>query len=276
MKTRRVPLHCMPVGPAVLRAAVLAAVLLGGASGCTHNQLKRSTGFTRESLSDLRYTHILDNLAMMVRNPAAVPNPVVISGGVVQVSDNGGGTGDITNIFPYGLLTASRTVSEQWSLSPLQNAEKLMLMRCAYQILLGSSLQHESGCVEELQHALGDVDLCTAIPRGWFHVGGKRDVPRSARYCGRYHDTYVWVTDEGLDDFSRFYLTMMRLYQLELEKKTATVTRTYEGSPAAGVLSQTVVQTVEEVPIADDPNPVKGTGEFPVTGQGLQFIPTAP
>ena len=272
MKTSR----AITFRPAVVLTAALAAVLVGGASGCTHNQLKRSTGFTRESLSDLRYTHILENLAMMVRNPAAVPNPVVISGGVVQVSDNGAGTGDITNIFPYGLLSASRTVSEQWSLSPLQNAEKLMLMRCAYQILLGSELQHDTGCVEELQHALGDVDLCTAIPRGWFHVGGKRDVPRSARYCGHYHDTYVWVNDEGLDDFSRFYLTMMRLYQLELEKKTATVTRTYEGPPTANALAQTVVQTIEEIPIADDPNPVKGTGEFPVTGQGLQFIPTAP
>ena len=27
---------------------------------------------------------------------------------------------------------------------------------------------------------------------------------------------------------------------------------------------------------ADDPNPVRGTVEFPVTGQGQQFIPTAP
>lgn len=69
---------------------------------------------------------------------------------------------------------------------------------------------------------------------------------------------------------------MMRLYQLELEKKTATVTRTYDGSPAEGVLAQTVVQTVEQLPIANQPNPVKGTGEFPVTGQGLQFIPSAP
>ncbi|MEI7863060.1 MAG: hypothetical protein WCJ21_10535, partial [Planctomycetota bacterium] len=55
------------------------------APGCTHLQLKRSTVFTRNSLAELRYTHILDNLAMMVANPAAVPNPVVISGGVVQV-----------------------------------------------------------------------------------------------------------------------------------------------------------------------------------------------
>jgi hypothetical protein len=246
------------------------------APGCTHLQLKRSTAFTRNSLAELRYTHILDNLALMVANPAAVPNPVVISGGVVQVSDNGAGTGDITNIFPFGLLNASRTVSEQWSLSPLQNAEKLALMRCAFQILLNSQLQYDPPCAEQLQHALGCDDLCEAIPRGWFHAGCKRDVPKTALYCGHYQDTYVWVMDDGLNDFSKFYLTMMRLYQLELEKKTANVTRTYEGGPADGVLSQTVVQTVEELPLTDTPNPFKGSGEFPVTGQGLQFIPTAP
>ena len=47
-------------------------------------------------MSDLRYRHILDNLAMMVRNPATVPNPVAINGGVVQISDNVTGIGNIT------------------------------------------------------------------------------------------------------------------------------------------------------------------------------------
>ena len=245
------------------------------APGCTHLQLKRSTALTQRSMSDLRFKHMLDNLALMVSNPAGVPNPVVISGGVVQVSDNGAGTGNITDLFPFGLFTAGRTVSEQWSLSPLQNSEKLALMRCAFQVLLNSNLQYEDACQQRLREALGEEDLCVAIPRGWYHVGCKRDVPRDARYCGNYDDTYVWVTDEGLDGFAHFYLTMMRLYQLELEKKTATVTRTYEGGPEEGALSQTVVQTVEELPLSNEPSPSKSAGEFPVTGQGLQFIPTA-
>jgi hypothetical protein len=256
----------------VVLIACLAAV---SAPGCTHIQLKRSTALTQRSMSDLRFKHMLDNLALMVHNPAGVPNPVVVSGGVVQVSDNGGGTGNITDIFPFGLFTAGRTVSEQWSLSPLQNSQKLALMRCTFQVLLNSDLQYEDGCNERLREALGEDDLCVAIPRGWFHVGRKRDVPRDACYSGNHKDTYVWVTEDGLDDFAHFYLTMMRLYQLELEKKTATVTRTYEGGPEEGVLSQTVVQTIEELPLSNEPTPSKSAGEFPVTGQGLQFIPTA-
>jgi hypothetical protein len=100
-------------------------------------------------MSDLRYRHVLDNLAMMVRNPATVPNPVAINGGVVQISDNGTGLANITpNAFGmaghitqyFAGLTASRTVSEQWSLTPLHNPEKLKLMRCAFQLLLNSDL----------------------------------------------------------------------------------------------------------------------------------------
>src|SRR5271166_6663094 len=132
------------------RFCVILALLPVLSTGCTHNQLRRSTSMTQASMSDLRYKHILDNLAMMVRNPATVPNPVAINGGVVQISDNGTGLGNITwnplaaappklyNIF-FG-LTGSRTVSEQWSLTPLHNPEKLRLMRYTYQLLLNSDL----------------------------------------------------------------------------------------------------------------------------------------
>src|SRR4051795_12865511 len=103
-------------------------------SGCTNHQLQRSTNLTQQSMSDLRYKHILDNLAMMVRNPATVPNPVAINGGVVQISDNATGAGNI-NWNPFGVIitqyllgiTGSRTISEQWSLTPLHNPEKLSL-----------------------------------------------------------------------------------------------------------------------------------------------------
>ena len=174
------------------------------ACGCTNNQLLRSTSQTQKSMSDLRYKHILDNLAMMVRNPATVPNPVAINGGVVQINDIGTAIGNITGIpsgsrtFQYFLgLTGSRTVSEQWSLTPLQNPEKLRLMRYAFQLLLNSDLVHYDDGEEKLRAFLGDEEFATAIPKGWFCVGKKHDVPRNARYCGSYHDVYVWVMDDG-------------------------------------------------------------------------------
>jgi hypothetical protein len=263
------------------RIWLMAAMIPVLAGGCTHHQLRRSTNHTQQTMSDLRYKHVLDNLAMMVRNPAAVPNPVAINGGVVQISDNGMGIGNIT-WNPLGMvgtrqyflgLTGGRTVSEQWSLTPLHNPEKLELMRCAFQILLGSELAQCGDCEKKLRDFLGEEGFATAIPRGWFHAGTKHDVPRAARYWGSYHEVYVWVTDDGLDGLSRFYLTILRIALLEPQQRTAQVIRTYEGGPADGKLKTTEVRTVERLPIKNEPTPAFSGAELPVTGQGLQFVP---
>jgi hypothetical protein len=233
-------------------------------------------------MSDLRYKHILDNLAMMVRNPATVPNPVAINGGVVQISDNGSGLGNLTwnpvgklGVTQYFFgLTGSRTISEQWSLTPLHNPEKLQLMRWAYQVLLESDLIFSDDGEKKLRAFLGDEEFARAIPRGWFNVGTKHQVPKDARFCGSYHDVYVWVTDEGLDGLSRFYLTILRIALLEANQRTAEVVRKYDGAANAGNLKATEVRSVEKLPIQDEPTPSARGGEFPVTGQGLQFVPT--
>lgn len=233
-------------------------------------------------MSDLRYMHILDNLAMMVRNPATVPNPVAINGGVVQISDNGTAATAFTwNSFGVRHVTqylfgptASRTISEQWQLTPLHNPEKLKLMRYAFQLLLDSELVYLDDGAEKLRKFLGDEEFATAIPKGWFCVGTKHDVPKNARYCGSYHDVYVWVTDEGVDGLSRFYLTILRIALMEQQRKTAQVTRTYAGGPEGGRLTETKVQSVEELPIRNAPAPASGAGEFPQPRQGLYFVPT--
>jgi len=233
-------------------------------------------------MSDLRYKHILDNLAMMVRNPATVPNPVAINGGVVQISDNGTGMASFiwnpltkpgTPVQYLLGFTGSRTVSEQWSLTPLHNPEKLQLMRCAYQLLLDSDLVYRDDTEQKLRAFLGDEEFARAIPKGWFGVGTKHQVPRDARFCGSYHDVYVWVTDDGLDGLSRFYLTILRIALLEANRRTAQVTRTYDGAASGGNLKTTEVLSVEELPIRNEPTPSPRAGEFPMTGQGLQFVP---
>jgi len=274
-------IHGMTGGYMTKRFCVILTVIPVLACGCTHRQLRRSTNQTQQTMSDLRYKHILDNLAMMVRNPATVPNPVAINGGVVQISDNGTGMGNITwNSFgtrlttPFLGFTGSRTISEQWSLTPLHNPEKLRLMRCAFQLLLNSELVYHDDTAEKLRAFLGDEEFATAIPKGWFGVGTKHEVPKDARFCGSYHDVYVWVMDEGLDGLSRFYLTILRIALMEANRKTAQVTRTYEGPPSGGKLKTTEVQSVEQLPIKDETTPATGAGEFPVTGQGLQFVPT--
>ena len=148
-------------------------------------------------------------------------------------------------------------------------------MRYAFQLLLNSDLVHDDDGEQKLRAFLGDEDFATAIPKGWFCVGKKHDVPRNARYCGSYHGVYVWVMDDQLDGLSRFYLTILRIALLEANQRTAEVTRTYEGAPS-GESETTEVQSVERLPIKNEPTPATGAGEFPVPGQGLQFVPTPP
>lgn len=58
------------------------------------------------------------------------------------------------------------------------------------------------------------------IRGGWFHVGGKRDVPGDACYVGRYRDCWVWVSSEGLEALTEFTLAVMKLSTLVKETQT--------------------------------------------------------
>ncbi len=62
-------------------------------------------------------------------------------------------------------------------------------------------------------------DLARIEP-GWFHVGCKRDVPKTACYVGRHEDRYVWVEADGRDALTDFTLTVMKLSTLIKETQT--------------------------------------------------------
>jgi hypothetical protein len=62
-------------------------------------------------------------------------------------------------------------------------------------------------------------DLARIGP-GWFHVGGKRDVPKDACYVGRSGKCYVWVGADGSEQLTEFTLTVMKLSALIKETQT--------------------------------------------------------
>ena len=135
-------------------------------------------------------------------------------------------------------------------------------MRYAYQLLLDSDLVHDDDGEQKLRAFLGDEEFATAIPKGWFCVGKKHDVPRDALYWGSYDDVYVWVMDDQLDGLSRFYLTILRIALLEANQRTAHVTRTYVRTPSGRQLKTTKVRSVEQLPIKNEPTPAAGAGEI--------------
>jgi hypothetical protein len=62
-------------------------------------------------------------------------------------------------------------------------------------------------------------DLARIQP-GWFHVGGKWDVPRDACFVGRHGHRYVWVGPEGREALTEFTLTVMKFSSLIKETQT--------------------------------------------------------
>lgn len=122
---------------------VAAALLL--IVGCTHVQLERSTLHLLATLTDLRYQEVLDNLARSVQNPSVLPYFSGIGTGSTVVTDMGESDLTITWTNPRSVavpmmealgLKASRSLLENWTLSPIYEADRLEAMRCAYQAVV--------------------------------------------------------------------------------------------------------------------------------------------
>lgn len=58
------------------------------------------------------------------------------------------------------------------------------------------------------------------INPGWFHTGGKKDVPRDACFVGRSGNSYVWVCGDGREQLTEFTLTVLKFSSLIKETQT--------------------------------------------------------
>jgi hypothetical protein len=231
--------------------------------GCrTHLSLRDNTLNTTGTLTDLNYQQVLDNLARFVANPAAMPSVAVINAGTVTVADQktlnanatvaptltaaqqvGSGLPILSLLFNP---TASRNLTENWSLAPVTDVDNLRRIRCAFQmVVLGG--RENSPCIDckELleRFYMGEQsDLACVIPTGWYHTGCRDDVPPCACYVGHYCDQWVWVTPEGLDGLTTFTMTVVDLATGKPHAPTKSVVRTYK---ADGSLDSTQVTTTE-------------------------------
>ena len=224
--------------------------------------LRDNTVRTTSTLADLNYQQVLDNLARFHDNPAAMPSFAVVNAGTVNVADQqsfnanatyaptltlgqqiGSGLPLLSLLFnPSG----QRNVTENWSLAPVTDIDNLRRIRCAYQLLVaGGTLDlHCIPCQDLIKRFyLGEQDdLDCVIPKGWYGVGCKKDVPECACYVGRCGKTYVWVNADGLDGLTRFTMTVIDLATGKPHAPTKTVVRTFGPD---GKLQNTQVTTTE-------------------------------
>ena len=186
----------------MMRRALVLGVLISTLFGCaTQHALRNNTVRTMSTLTDLEYQQVLDNVARFHDDPDTIPSFAVATAGTVSVNDQtgagvsptysptltfaqqGGGALPILSLlFP---LTASRAVTENWSLTPITDADNLRRLRCAYRLLvLGEATPNYAFCVKQMKEFFAGEEAAVIDyfpPRGWYCVGKRNTM--SPRVC---------------------------------------------------------------------------------------------
>jgi hypothetical protein len=245
-----------------MRFSLLFALVLPLVAGCqTQLALRDDTVCTTATLTDLNYQQVLNNVAMFVHQPSAMPSFAVVNSGTVTVADqktlNGSaayaptmswaqqnGGQPILNLIANP--STQRNVTENWSLLPVTDVDNLRRIRCAFQLLVldGGETTDCYECLHLLkQFYLGETDrMDCVLPKGWYHTGCKRDVPKSACYSAHCGNTHVWVTPEGIEGLTLFTMTVIDLATGKPHAPTKTVVRNFD---AQGKLDSSQVTTTE-------------------------------
>jgi len=246
-------------------------------------------------VADIYYEQVLNNVARFSVNPAAMPSFSVVTAGTVNVEDahgvniaptysptlsrglQGGGALPILSLF-FG-ASAQRSLTENWSTTPVTDSDNLRRLRCAFQVVVGGEGAECDQCKERLEGFFfgGTESYDCLLPTGWFHVGCKQDVPPNACYVGHHCDTYVWVLPEDLDGLTRFTITVLDIATGEIHAPQRTVVKKYKGEPKPENLETTEVTSTEL-----DADALKSAGKFhldrerrdtPNINRGLFFVP---
>lgn len=142
---------------AAVAVALLLAPALAGSSGCIAHRLGQRAMNQANTLPDLHYQQVLDNLARFVDNPAGLPWHVNFREGTTQITDSGS-AGAAVDLGPPAetlpQLFGSRTVVVQWGMTPVIDPVELRLLRVAYRRALGSAEMPEPEFLDELAHEL--------------------------------------------------------------------------------------------------------------------------
>jgi hypothetical protein len=154
--------------PGVIGLVIVAVVGLI-LPGCTTLRLQRSITSQATTIADLHYQQVLNNLAMFSVNPHAIPSHVSIRDGSAQIQDFGqaAATLDIAgSVVTAPGLTGSRSVVEQWGVSPVTDDVEIRVIRVAYQRALGWPVVMDYDTANDLARELGkqiaetsDVDI---------------------------------------------------------------------------------------------------------------------
>jgi hypothetical protein len=142
-----------------MKPTIVTLIILILVPGCTSTKLKTSTVSQAGTLTELQYQQVLNNLAMFCTNPELLPSLVNLNDGSAQIADLGSASylGDWHRAFAsHPTILGSRTVVEQWGMSPVDDDTELDLLRIAFRRAVGidESLQDHKELANDIAHEL--------------------------------------------------------------------------------------------------------------------------
>jgi uncharacterized membrane protein YgcG len=154
---------CTAIGGAMARY-LLAICIVAGSCGCLQTQLRNSTVSLSTTTNDLIYGQVLDNLALAIDNPTALPYFNMPASGTVQIQQSLTATytpqwavATTANAFHVGqwlfnqqqlAIAPQQLDQEAWQTTPVADPDRLFLMHCAYRAVLADP---SSECHQALQ-----------------------------------------------------------------------------------------------------------------------------
>lgn len=195
-----------------MRGTLVITILALAMCGCTHLRLQRVTVDQGSTLTGLQRDLVLDNLAMFACNPHAVAWHVRVTGGLAQVSDQGGGM--LTGLFvtaPQVVpgINAQRNILDQWNLQTVIEPDDLQMLQIAYQKAINPF--DPDGSIRRLAFEKISEMSCE------FHIVLKREIMLQLIDCLRYE-----ASSERLAELNRIEGLLLGLYA-RLEAESAEV-----------------------------------------------------
>ena len=182
------------------------------ATGCAHHRLAHDHVQQARTLTTINEQQVLDNLAMFMDNPNALPYFAIPGAGSAVVTDDGGI--DLSTIngpgrSVLGPLDFNRNNRLTWATKPVTDPNRLLRMKCAYRRAIG--LCDASDCCVNCSELLGhEAYDCCGIRRLKIERCSTPWVPgRRWEKIGRSNGTRIRVCPESYADFNRLVMKVM-------------------------------------------------------------------
>lgn len=208
--------------------SLLAIVTLITFSGCAHQQLRRNAVRQTQTLGDIHEEQVLNNLARFCVSQGATPSFATPSSGGATVNHSNQANGGL-NWSPFTLTSASaglngsRSLSENWTLSPVNDPLRLGLMKCVYRYATCKDPAVGcTDCLEQLEKFFGkDFAVCD-VPQCFFETSTSR--PSKNSCCLKYGEhcgTYLVVSENNFEQLSRLTMAILEIATISDEALVA-------------------------------------------------------